>query len=491
MKVFGQILKIKNITKNISFVVLLFVSFSCFSKSYFINKKVNASSFIASYKVDTTEYNLQWRIIPNSKIKNNNIINNSNGFRIICDNDSAAISFYTNIDSVKFIIKPKDTIYFNIILEKSELVLVKVIGYNKSENYSDTYIKENTNAITIDVPEVNELIKIILLLNQDELEHAIKSANSSYREVFASEYYSDVLAYFYKFRKEKIVNALYRFIENDSVTTEADNYLDIKRFSSLYMFDKENKIIRTRYYTVEAGNHYDMLEPFISSINDFADKTEFREFYKNHLDIYKESKERYMQLVPVNSIWNFTEKHFKNKVQHYKIIFSPLESFNYVTTSNYNKNLPFNQYTYYASTPIWEISDDASVIRQNYIRNSSRFFVAQLAQYMNDYYKNDTLTLDTIFKKKNNWAYINDFDNKNKFRPKDIFYNYISGALFNLYYEEELKGKLEDQEDLIFYNNLLKIDKFNAQFTVLYDKYGYKQFDMVLKNIKDWCAKQK
>jgi len=517
MKVFGQILKIKNVTKNMSFVVLLFVSFSCFSKTYFINKKVNASNFNASYKVDTTEYRIQWKILPNYKTSKNNYISNSNGFRIICDNDSTLFSFYTNIDSVKFILKPADTVVFNILLNNSKIVTTKIIGYDKSENYSDAYVMQNTNAITLDIPEVSELVKIILMLNQSELENGIEAKNSMYKQTYGSVYYDDVLNHFYNYRKEEIVDLLQAFIENDSFTTQAYNYLALKRFSSLYKFDINNNIIRTKYYVLEAGNHFDMLEQYMQLINDFAIKTNFRAFYKDHLATYKEVKERYMELVPVNSLWNFTEKHFPHKVQHYKIIFSPLESFYYISTTNYNKELPFNQYTYYASTPIWKIDAFKNTVDENYIRNSYRFFAKQLFQYMDDYYKNDTVMFESVFKKNNNWMNQNSFEHTNKMSSKNIFYTYVTDALFNEYYEKYLKKKYGDYGLLNFntlfnstYNDyvfdlfagnryadlddpvtLLKTDKFNAQFASLYQKYTYKEFDKVLAEMKEWCAKQK
>ncbi len=520
MRKLKKILILEHVFKRTCFTILIFLSLSAFSKTYYLPQQIKASSYDAAYKVDTIKYIIEWRKIPNQN-QNNSFIN-SNNFRIICDKDTAIFSFYTNIDSIKFIIKPTDTFYFKILLNNSEVVQTKVIGYDNSENYSDAYIKENTNSITLDIPEVSELIKIILLLNQDELEKGIKGKNSMYKEVYASDYYNDVLDYFYKFRNEKIITSLSSFEKDYSYSNRANNYLDIKRFSTLYKFNTENNIVKSQYYNLEAGNDYDILETFLPLLNNFAVKTNFRKFYKLHLTNYKESKENYMNLVPVNSIWNFTEKHFKNKIQYLKIINSPLESFFYVSTTNYNKNLPFNQYVFYATTPIWRIDTDKNAKNQNYIRNSYVFFKAQLIQYLDDYFKGDSLLFNGLYKKKNNWMYQNKLSNN--ISPKFIFYTYVINALFNQYYEEDLKLKYKDETGLnldALFNNyygnymfdarygehvfgknridllhsevltLLKTDKFNEYFLSVYKKYKPEQFNLVLDEMREWCKKQK
>ena len=51
-----------------------------------------------------------------------------------------------------------------------------------------------------------------------------------------------------------------------------DSYMDLKRFSTLYKFNAENKIVKTKYYNLEAGNDYDIFEDFIPQITNFAIK---------------------------------------------------------------------------------------------------------------------------------------------------------------------------------------------------------------------------
>ena len=516
MKFQNEILEIRIVSLKTFFWVLMFVSFSGFSKTNKTPVLVKAIDTKAYYSLHENKHKTSFHL--NTEKQNNN-----NNFRIICDNDSTHFSFYTNTDSVFLIIKPQDTVYLKIVSEVNTLIAtISVIGYDKTENYSSAYINENTNAIVVDIPEVSELVKIILLLNQDELEKGIKGKNSMYKEIYASDYYKEILDYFYKFRNEKIVKELAVFSEDPSYSNRSNSYMDLKRFSTLYKFNAENKIVKTKYYNLEAGNDYDIFEDFIPQITNFAIKTNFREFYKSHIKNYRESKDNYMNLVPVNSIWNFTEKHFKNKIQFLKIINSPLESFFYVSSTNYNKNLPFNQYVFYTTTPIWRIEIDKNAINQNYIRNSYVFFKAQLTQYLDDYFKDDTLLLDNLFKKKNNWIYQNkaNVNHSGKF----IFYTYIINALFNQYYEEDLKLKYKDEEGLnleaLFNNyygnylfdemygehvfgknkldllysdllNLLKLDKFNIYFSSVYQKHKPEQFDLVLEEMQEWCKKQK
>ena len=183
MKFQNEILEIRIVSLKTFFWVLMFVSFSGFSKTNKTPVLVKAIDTKAYYSLDENKHKTSFQL--NTEKQNNN-----NNFRIICDNDSTHFSFYTNTDSVFLIIKPQDTVYLKIVSEVNTLIAtISVIGYDKTENYSSAYINENTNAIVVDIPEVSELVKIILLLNQDELEKGIKGKNSMYKEIYASDYY--------------------------------------------------------------------------------------------------------------------------------------------------------------------------------------------------------------------------------------------------------------------------------------------------------------
>jgi hypothetical protein len=59
-------------------------------------------------------------------------------------------------------------------------------------------------------------------------------------------------------------------------------------------------------------------------IQDFADQSNFRDFYNNNLDYYGKLKERESKLLPIDQMWSWLEREFPQRMDSYKIIFSPL-----------------------------------------------------------------------------------------------------------------------------------------------------------------------
>ncbi len=386
--------------------------------------------------------------------------------------------------------------------------------------YSPIYIKSNTNQIAVDIPEVSELVKIILLLNQDMLEEAIRRKYSTAENVYRSDYYKDVLKQFYPFKKEKIVGTFHDLVEDNGEVTPC-NYSKIRKYSSLYKFNELGKITPYKYYDIETSNIDDILKPYISLLEEFALKTNFRSFYKDHAKSYEDAKLSYMELVPVNSLWNYIENHFPKKVQYFKIITSPVESYFNRTDTYPTGHDSFIQYTYYAPTPFFMTNVNKDYVNDNLIRNSFNFFQPELFQYLDDYFSNDSNEMKNIVKP-SDWIYCSYLDYK-KFSGKEIFYNYIGRALFKEYYKKHLdktvdKTTFYERLDLFYTDFLidrltnrsyltnhtydqfsnakygvvfLKEDKFQHEFNSLYGKYGESQFSIVLEELKKWCKEQK
>ncbi|MEL6943006.1 MAG: DUF4932 domain-containing protein, partial [Bacteroidota bacterium] len=62
----------------------------------------------------------------------------------------------------------------------------------------------------------------------------------------------------------------------------------------------------------------------ISEIEDFVEKTNFHQFYSDHLSYYDQLIEKYKQLCDPEGMWQWMEKRFSEHYTSYRIIFSPL-----------------------------------------------------------------------------------------------------------------------------------------------------------------------
>ncbi|CAH0999178.1 hypothetical protein LEM8419_00475 [Neolewinella maritima] len=59
-------------------------------------------------------------------------------------------------------------------------------------------------------------------------------------------------------------------------------------------------------------------------VQDFAQQSGFRQFYRDHAADYADQIERQRRLVPVHHMWEWMERESPERMDHYAIVFSPL-----------------------------------------------------------------------------------------------------------------------------------------------------------------------
>ena len=80
--------------------------------------------------------------------------------------------------------------------------------------------------------------------------------------------------------------------------------------------------------TLNAPYHLDHLSSsfrsLLDELGDFAQESNFQDFYQSHADFYQEQIDLYREFVPVHDIWKFMEANFPAEIDSYRIILSPL-----------------------------------------------------------------------------------------------------------------------------------------------------------------------
>jgi len=156
--------------------------------------------------------------------------------------DLSAMIFFGK-DSVRIAYQnlPLDQVnWFNIQSPKGK-TLYRLHFNRINSAFSQDYIKQNTNKILVDLPEVYELANIIWTLSPSG-----QRANNLYKQ---GAYYEKVKQYFKTYLAHPIFKRL-DFSENDYM----EKYYDFRENSFAFRFTKSNKLVWGQPYFYVVGN---------------------------------------------------------------------------------------------------------------------------------------------------------------------------------------------------------------------------------------------
>ncbi len=132
------------------------------------------------------------------------------------------ITFYTDIDSISYIVEPNNQYDFVILLNKkdSAFTRINVVADIPASSFTKNYILENKDKWKIEAPEVQELLLVVIALTQYGQEDSGLVNHET-------KYYSDVITYFEK--------------NNQFLTDLSTSYANVKwrqRMNNLVKFTK-------------------------------------------------------------------------------------------------------------------------------------------------------------------------------------------------------------------------------------------------------------
>lgn len=228
------------------------------------------------------------------------------------------VGFYSENDSVKFKLAPKDSIPLTFVINKKDSISVLVIGKSNSAEFSDAYIQKQKGKYKVYAPKVHELVNIAIALT----EVGAKDNNMIPK---GFDYYERVMAYFEPYKSHPLIDSLNNHI------TEAygmsgktyEYYYNIRMNANIYSY-KDGKIVNDSPYKRMSFGEDNYLNNLLPLLEDFSEKSKFNEFYKANETYYKSLIDDYYKLVPVDKMWQWIENKFLVKHDSYKIYFSPL-----------------------------------------------------------------------------------------------------------------------------------------------------------------------
>lgn len=225
-------------------------------------------------------------------------------------------------------------IAYNTYISKSnnQAVYKDTFDYNEVD-FPTQYVEMNRGKVMVEIPEVYELFHIITAISEPGRQGEI-SLNRN------NDYYKDVLNVFMDYKDHPAVKEYEKLQKTNS-------------YSSLRMIFRYefvgNKVVHGGIYNqFEEQEEADI---YAELLTDFALKSNFREFYNDHLDYYDTKINNFQQLTDMEKIWTWMEENFTPKYDSYKVILSPLIYASHNTTNFLDSKDNYHEIVMFVSTP--------------------------------------------------------------------------------------------------------------------------------------------
>jgi len=157
-----------------------------------------------------------------------------------CDEEPTVVKFISDLDSVSYAIHLGDTVQFNII-HGLDTALTEIVGTVKNVNFSEAYILANKDKILVEIPEVHELLNIMMALTEmGRLDNNLTD--------MTTDYYSEVKEYFEPYMDHpsmKLMNDLIAGPLENGYAPMASyyNYYGLKMDACVYEFNDRGEIV--------------------------------------------------------------------------------------------------------------------------------------------------------------------------------------------------------------------------------------------------------
>jgi hypothetical protein len=177
------------------------------------------------------------------------------------------------------------------------------------------FISKAQDNIVIELPEVYELSNIVLALTSYGIE-------DKWEVQKRTTYYKEIQEFFSPVKNHPLLDSV------NYSRARWEDYLSFRTDAYAFSFGKDGQLKRNiPFSSVEDHLPFDK---HLVLINDFVQKSNFRQFYKDHLPFYTTLMNNYKQYYYIDKMKLFLDKAFQRKAsksaasETYKIIVSPL-----------------------------------------------------------------------------------------------------------------------------------------------------------------------
>jgi len=387
------------------YILIFFINISCNNEERV--KVISATSSNTIVKINGKVYTNNWIISPEIKpdifpieIENNRIVE---------------VTFLTDIDSINYQLGQGIAKDFIVLLNDKDSAFTRIEGVPLKVNFTNDYIKKNKGKWSVEIIEAQELFQIISIITPTGLADS-KSMIINHDN---TTYYRSVLDQFLPFKNEPIVKQI------DSLLLK-NWYINLKADACALEFDDNNKLRKSMIYDRMRGSK-NLLERYMDQLNDFAEKSNFRTFFKNNKNFYDSLIKWHEKAIPTKDQWTWLETQFPDhRYDHYRITFSPLVKGNH-STVRFNNN-GFKQAIMFIAPPyrVKSVNDEISnglITRMVFTEIDHNYVNPETDKY--------TKEVNAVFFDREKWTAGK--ESKGYKTPYTIFNEYMTWSVYLLY----------------------------------------------------------
>mgnify|MGYP003828670723 CR=1 FL=1 len=284
--------------------------------------------------------------------------------------------------------------------------------------FTADYQAKYNGMTTVEIPEVYELVNIVLALTQT-------GQKDNYIIYKNSDYYKLIWSKFGSYKDEPIVKAIDKLIENNVFY-----HMELKMDAYSYQIDNDNKIIRKKYFNITSRQKSNTLSKLIPKLQDFACKTNFTVFYKSNLKHYTSQISYFTDSINIDDMQEWLSLNFHNPPYNsFKVVFSPLiDGWQSAITFSNNR---FNEVHMHIRYPYY--SDSNLSPKSQTLKKGNILFTELNHAYINAERKKYNQRIYKIFDDYSKWL---DYSkSSNNYRtPIQCFDEYLNWSLVSLWY---------------------------------------------------------
>jgi hypothetical protein len=338
-------------------------------------------------------------------------------------------------------------------------------------NFNEKFKKENQGKVKIEIHETKELLHIMIAITEVGLENDDMIEQSG-------DYYKDVIQTFQTFKNEKIIAKF------DSLMKSNPLYYIFLTGNALSYNFKGKKLIKDKTYLFPAQNvsshtkiTINPITTYKEEIENFAEKSGFRKFYKSHKEYYNKVISDYNKLANLQKQWDWLEKKFNTQVNNYTIMCSPLiNGLNY-TTSYTDQN--FKQIMM-VLPPVTENPKLSQI--DNVIFNTRGMFTEIDHNYVGNPTMKNREQIESVFKNREEWVDTSKYGTEYYPNPERVFDEYMTYGVFLMYCKDNFDSNVtkkasQEIRDLMTDRGFIKMEMFTENLFNVYDKNQNKKID--------------
>lgn len=374
----------------------------------------------------------------------------------------------------------------NLLLTYVVLIFLYSCRTEKNVSFSKQYISEHKGKFEVGVPEVHELANILVAISK------VGQIDSNMVDM-ETPYYQRVRDKFLPFSNHPIIDTINAHIISSNDVNSYWYYYALKMNACGYVFSDDKSIKNNG--PIKRMGFDNMKDPILSNtslIEDFSNKSGFREFYKQNMSYYDSLINTYKLLNPIDKMQRWLVSKFGFGYDNYVVYFSPLVGGAHATQKYKNNN--FEQTVMFVCrSPIFK-DYNMSV---NEMLNSRVVFTEIDHNFVNPVSERFRKRINKAFSNRKTW--VDEFDGSGTQAyktPDAVFNEYMTFAVFSLYCLDNFSeddavlfiSKMEKQ--MTERRHFIKFKDFNQKLLSIYKANKTISVDQLYDEILKWSELQ-